>query len=159
MRFFFWEKGKRAPGNKIREKLDKLATENVNNNVNSSEKSEQFSKNVNSSEIDTKEYFNTAYQGTQGYIVLCAIPPEGGNLLIKGIYRTDRLSDMLNKAEALNGKYHLYTNIHPLRSRPQRGRGKESDILGVLPMSISHLNVTRLVTSGNILLFPLQDEV
>jgi P4 family phage/plasmid primase-like protien len=38
---------------------------------------------------------------------------------------------LLAEAERLNGNYHIYTGIHPLRERPSEGRGKEKDILGI----------------------------
>lgn len=76
-------------------------------------------------------YYKTAYEKAQGYFVLCAIPEERSKLLIKGNYHVSKLEDMLSKAEKLNGNYHLYSNIHPLKAIPQHGRGKEDDILGV----------------------------
>lgn len=44
-----------------------------------------------------------------------------------GVKETDRLVD---DAMKFSGSAHVYHALHPLRSKPASGRGKQSDVLG-----------------------------
>jgi len=89
-----------------------------------------------SQNLDVKLYYETMYQDAKGLIPLCIInqPPNSNQkplLQVKGFYDISQISSLLAEAERLNGKYHIYTGIHPLRERPSEGRGKEKDIVGI----------------------------
>jgi len=117
--------------------------EQVNNeSVNSDEKAggEQVKtprahRPLNSGE-QIQAYYKTMYEGARGVISLCTItqtkdPDQRSSLRTKGFYDTSRIEDIIAEANKLNGRFHIYTGIHPLRERPGEGRGKEKDILGV----------------------------
>jgi len=120
----------------MRSKLDKLASENVNSgNVNSSKKSEQESereqKKAEQLIVTPEEYFEAAYGEADGYIVLCTITQptteaERGRLDVQGTYSHDSISNLLSDVNELNGKVHIYTNIHPLREPHSKGVEKNA---------------------------------
>ena len=84
----------------------------------------------------TRTYFKVMYEGSSGLIPLCIInqpqdKKQKPSLQVRGFYDVTQLPSLLAQAERLNGNYHIYTGIHPLRERPSEGRGKEKDILGI----------------------------
>ena len=81
-------------------------------------------------------YYETMYKDTKGVISLCTITQprdsdQKPSLQARGFYEISQISDLLAEVDKLNGTYHVYTGIHPLRERPSEGRGKEQDILGI----------------------------
>jgi len=83
-----------------------------------------------------RAYYETMYEDARGIIPLCIITqPQDSDqkpsLRVNGFYDISQMPDLLAEAERLNGNYHIYTGIHPLRERPSEGRGKEKDILGI----------------------------
>ena len=86
-------------------------------------------------------YYETMYKDAaspkaKGVISLCTItqPKDSekeSSLRVRGFYDISRIPDLIAEANKLNGRFHIYTGIHPLRERPDKGRGKEKDILGV----------------------------
>jgi transcriptional regulator with XRE-family HTH domain len=92
-------------------------------------------------------YYETMYEDAQGVISLCTVtqPKDSQQkpyLQVQGFYDISQIPSLLRAAERLNGNYHIYTGIHPLRERPSvtggegktaitNRRGKEKDILGI----------------------------
>lgn len=120
----------------------------VKNNNGGSQGSQEGSQNLEnvSSEVDTKSesgynldtklYYETMYQNAKGLIPLCIITQpqdrdKKPSLQVKGFYEIPQIPSLLAEADRLNGDYHIYIGIHPLRECPGEGRGKEKDILGV----------------------------
>ena len=86
--------------------------------------------------LPPQTYYETMYKDAKGIISLCTITQpkdseKGSSLQVKGFYDTSQIPDLIAEANKLNGRFHIYTGIHPLRERPDKGRGKEKDILGV----------------------------
>ncbi len=86
--------------------------------------------------LPPQTYYETMYKNAKGVISLCTITQpkdseKGSSLQVKGFYEISQIPDLIAEANKLNGLFHIYTGIHPLRERPDKGRGKEKDILGV----------------------------
>ena len=96
--------------------------------------------------LPPQTYYETMYKDAKGVISLCTItqPKDSdkeSSLRVRGFYEisgkfdtatpAEQIPDLIAEANKLNGRSHIYTGIHPLRERPDKGRGKEKDILGV----------------------------
>ena len=92
------------------------------------------------SELDTNDpvraYYETMYSDAKGFISLCTIPQQkesddNPSPRTQGFYEISQIPSLIAKVEQWNGKQHIYTGVHPLKEKPEKGRGKEDDILGV----------------------------
>jgi len=96
-------------------------------------KAENVSKQL---DTNVRAYYEAMYSDAEGVISLCTInqPKDSDHkpsLHAKGFYDISQIPDLLIEVDKLNGDYHIYTGLHPLRERPSVGRGGEKDILGV----------------------------
>ena len=117
-------------------KIDEAVSKTVSKNeVAVSNLEDTVSKNDRTG-YNVRAYYEAMYSDAEGVISLCTInQPEYSNhkpsLQVKGFYDMSQILDLLAEVDKLNGDYHIYTGIHPLRERPSEGRGKEKDILGM----------------------------
>ncbi|NSW83145.1 MAG: DNA primase [Syntrophothermus sp.] len=78
---------------------------------------------------DAKAFYKALYGGGRGFVSLCTKEPNGG-LQVQGFYHVSKLDELLTKAFTYSGKAHVYHGLHPLRKKPETGRGRKEDIMG-----------------------------